>query len=66
LVPIELYDLSKDSIEKNNVVDERSQIASRLVRLINDIYIKAKERKSEKADIDKNLLEQLKALGYLR
>jgi hypothetical protein len=58
--------LSKNSIEKNNIVDERSQIASRLVRLINDIYSKVKERKSEKADIDKDLLEQLKALGYLR
>jgi len=66
LVSIELYDLSKNSGEKKNIVDERSQIASRLVRLINDIYIKVKERKSEKADIDKDLLEQLKALGYLR
>jgi hypothetical protein len=30
------------------------------------MYVKMKERKSEKADIDKDLLEQLKALGYLR
>jgi arylsulfatase A-like enzyme len=66
LVPVELYDLSKDSIEQNNVVDERSQMASRLVNLINDMYNKIKDKRSEKADIDKDLLEQLKALGYLR
>jgi len=66
LVPIELYDLSKDSVEKNNVMVERSQMASRLVHLINDMYNKIKDKKSEKADIDKDLLEQLKALGYLR
>ena len=66
LAPIELYDLSKSFIEKNNIVDEKPRIASQLVRLINEMYIKMKERKSEKADIDKDLLEQLKALGYLR
>jgi arylsulfatase A-like enzyme len=66
LLPVELYDLSESAGEKNNIVDEKSQIASRLVQLINDMYTKIKEQKSEKADIDKELLEQLRALGYLR
>lgn len=65
-VPVELYDLSKSPAEKKNIVDEKPRIASRLVQLINDLYAKIKEGKSEKADIDKELLEQLRALGYLR
>ena len=66
LAPIELYDLSRDYLEKNNVVEEWSQVASRLVQRINDMHNKIKDKKSEKADIDKDLLEQLRALGYLR
>jgi arylsulfatase A-like enzyme len=65
-VPVELYDLSESPAEKKNIVDEKPRIASRLVQLINDLYAKIKEGKSEKADIDKELLEQLRALGYLR
>lgn len=66
LVPVELYDLSESPSENKNIVDEKPRIASRLVQLINDLYARIKEGKSEKADIDKELLEQLRALGYLR
>ena len=65
-VPVELYDLSENPAENKNIVDEKPRIASRLVQLINDLYAKINEGKSEKADIDKELLEQLRALGYLR
>lgn len=63
---VELYDLSESPDEKINIAQEKPRIAGRLVRLINDMYEKIKDRKSERADIDKELLEQLKALGYLR
>ncbi|UCE43341.1 MAG: sulfatase [Candidatus Aminicenantes bacterium] len=66
LVSIELYDLSKNLIEKNNIVNEKPQIATQLARLLNEISIQMKEGKSKKADIDKDLMEQLRALGYLR
>jgi arylsulfatase A-like enzyme len=65
-VPVELYDLSESPGENKNIVNEKPRIASRLVQLINDLYARIKEGKSEKADIDKELLEQLRALGYLR
>jgi hypothetical protein len=66
LVAIELYDLSKSLIEKNNIVNEMPRIATQLARLLNEVSIKMKDGKSLKADIDRELMEQLRALGYLR
>jgi hypothetical protein len=66
LFPIELYDLSNNSPEKNNIADNRPKMSNRLIRLINQALAQAAKRKSDRVEIDQALLEQLKALGYLR
>jgi len=63
---VELYDLDQDHTEVSNIADKQPEKAKRFLDRINDIYQKAKKRAMEKVEIDKELLEQLKTLGYLR
>lgn len=63
---IELYDLSEDLQERRNLADVKSQLARQLVRWIEDFYSRTEKGKSEKAEIDSTLEDQLKALGYIR
>ncbi|MCK4496290.1 MAG: sulfatase [Candidatus Aminicenantes bacterium] len=66
LKPIELYDLKQDSIERKDIADKKSVLVNQIIRQINEIYSKAKKRKISRPEIDEELLEQLKALGYIR
>ncbi len=66
LSPIELYNLDESSFEKHNIADNRVQTSNRLIRLINEALAQATKRKSDRVEMDEALLEQLKALGYLR
>jgi arylsulfatase A-like enzyme len=66
LPPVELYNLSEHSLEKNNIADSKVKTSNRLIRLINEALARATYRKTERVEIDESLLEQLKALGYLR
>ncbi len=74
---LELYDLSQDPKEKHNLVNKRPDIASEMREKVAKIR-KENNRKRQanilKLDIDKNTLErmnketleQLKALGYVK
>lgn len=66
LKPVELYDLKQDSIERKNIDDKKSVLVNQIIQQINEIYSKAKKRKISRPEIDEELLEQLKALGYIR
>jgi arylsulfatase A-like enzyme len=45
---------------------ERPQPANHIVQKINEIYKAAQKKKTRKLEMDKELLKQLKALGYIR
>jgi arylsulfatase A-like enzyme len=62
---IELYNLTNDMREKNNIADKNPSLIQVIVQKINAIYSQAKKRKPEKTEIDEKLKEQLKALGYI-
>ena len=66
LKPVEFYDLKQDSIERKNIADKKSVLVNQIIQQINEIYSKAKKRKISRPEIDEELLEQLKALGYIR
>ncbi|MBN1223582.1 MAG: sulfatase [Candidatus Aminicenantes bacterium] len=63
--PVELFELSEDPQEKRNIAHERSELVNQLIRFIEDLYGKAKKRKSLRPEIDETLKEQLRALGYI-
>lgn len=63
---VELYDLSTDPSEKNNIVDEESQVASHILDRIEETYKRAVRQKPGKAVLDEELKKQLKALGYIK
>ena len=65
-LPVELYDLSRDFSEKEDIAEERVKIVNQLIRLIEEISGKVKKRDTQKAEIDEDIKEQLRALGYLR
>ncbi|MGD8538552.1 MAG: sulfatase-like hydrolase/transferase [Candidatus Aminicenantes bacterium] len=64
--PAELYDLIKDPREERNIVDNRVELVNQLIRSIELLYSQAKKRKSLKPEIDEDLKEQLRALGYIK
>jgi hypothetical protein len=63
---LELYKLDNDPHERENRVRDYSRLVNQMVRIINDIYKKAKKRKPGETVIDENVREQLRALGYIR
>ena len=67
LIPVELYDLKQDLLEIKNTADEKAVLVNQIIRQINEIYTKAKKRKTSRPEpeIDEKLKEQLKALGYI-
>jgi len=64
--PLELYELKSDPSEELNVADSRTDLVNQLIRTIEDLYSQAKKRRSLKPEIDKDLKEQLRALGYIK
>lgn len=63
---IEVYDLEKDSKEKNNVTKDYPDLTRQLIAWINDFYSKAVKKNVKKMVMDEKLKEQLRALGYIR
>jgi arylsulfatase A-like enzyme len=64
--PVELYELADDPQEKRNIADRRATLVNQLIRTIDDLYSQARKRKSLKPEIDEDLKEQLRALGYIK
>ncbi len=63
---VEIYDLSQDPWETLNVTSKQVKLANQIIQKINDIYSKAKKKKTGKAEIDEKLKDQLRALGYIK
>ena len=63
---IELYNLKNDPRERENMVESNVQLANRIIRWINDYYNRAIKSSAGKANVDQRIIEQLKALGYIR
>ncbi len=66
--PDELYDRINDPKEQNNIIEKRSLIAQKLKEELKSfitLTTEAKPQVTEKVDIDEELKEQLKSLGYL-
>ena len=60
----ELYDHSKDPLEKNNVADEHPEVVLRLrAELIETFEAQQQQPPPERADWQ--VIRQLKAMGYL-
>jgi arylsulfatase A-like enzyme len=64
--PVELFNLGDDPQEKQNLVDEKPTVARKLNNRVVEIYKHASKRKSVKAQLDEQLKERLRALGYIR
>jgi arylsulfatase A-like enzyme len=64
--PVELYDLSLDPGETLNLADQKPDLASKVIRWLNDFYAQAKKSRVSKVEIDESVKEQLKALGYIK
>ncbi|HWP93816.1 MAG TPA: sulfatase [Thermodesulfobacteriota bacterium] len=63
----EFYDLSVDPQEKNNIIDVVSPAkVEEFRRVALDIAKKRKEKESTEVVIDKDTIEDLKALGYIQ
>jgi len=64
--PVELYDLENDPREEHNIADDRVELVNKLILSIEAIYSQAKKRRPRKTEIDEDLKEQLRALGYIK
>jgi len=66
----ELYDLSQDPFEKNNLAEGQNIVVKKMHRLllqkINDSMALSQKISPEDAKIDKQVLEVLKSLGYIK
>jgi len=66
--PDELYDRINDPKEQNNIIEKRPLIAQKLKEGLEDFIAltsEARPQVAEKVDIDEELKEKLKSLGYL-
>jgi hypothetical protein len=58
--------LKDDPREELNIADNRAALVNRLIRTIEVLYSQARKRRSLKPEIDEDLKEQLRALGYIK
>ena len=64
---VELYDLSKDPLEKNNVAHQEEEIVRLLLKKIYELHpIVSEKREKKKKEIDEELEKTLRALGYIK
>lgn len=63
---MEIYDLSEDPNELLNLFKKEPSLARRLVDFMKARYKQNKKVKANKAKIDEELNEQLRALGYIK
>jgi arylsulfatase A-like enzyme len=66
---IQFFNLKKDPFEMNNLADLHKEKVQELLEEMNPYYLKALELEKEKQvgkSINKQLMERLKALGYVR
>ncbi len=64
--PVELYNLAEDPGEKKDIAEEKTDLVDQIIRQINEIYSKAKKKKTGRPEIDEKLKERLRALGYIQ
>ncbi len=64
-VPPELYDLSADPGEKENVYTSRPDMAEKMRKMMDEFLEGVPEGTSRSVTLDKEAIEQLKALGYV-
>lgn len=66
--PVQLFDLSRDPHERENLADANPQVVDRLQRAIEDIQIRIRRDayQEQTGEVDRATQERLKALGYVR
>lgn len=64
----ELYDLNADPQEKRNIAADEQGLLFKIVKQIAEYSLKAKmkEKELDKQEMDEKVIEQLKALGYIK
>jgi arylsulfatase A-like enzyme len=65
-IPVELFDLKNDPLERSSKADSLPELCNQILNQINEIYSNAIKRATSKVQIDDDLREQLKTLGYIR
>jgi arylsulfatase len=70
LPPLQLYNLKSDPCESNDLYNKRQAISQELVEEYNQVKNKCDEKSSRfkvegKADVDEEIKEHLRALGYM-
>ena len=65
---IELYDLSKDPNEKNNIAQQKEykEIIIDLIKMIDKYYQLVDKKRTETINLSEQLKERLKSLGYIK
>jgi len=63
---IEYYNLEDDPYEKANIYFKNSYSAITLFNIVKALYLNKKEIHPEKVPLSKELIEELKSLGYLK
>lgn len=65
--PVMLFDLKRDPLERHNLASQKGEITRRMLAELQP-YIRAvkNQRPGEKAVVDKELEERLRALGYVK
>jgi arylsulfatase A-like enzyme len=64
--PIEIFNLVEDSQELSNRIQADPQLARRLMVFIQEHHVQKMHFKGDKTEVSKEILEQLRALGYIK
>jgi hypothetical protein len=62
---VEVYDIADDPLERNNIVLSKSALASRCAGTMHELLEKEKARKGTTVIMEREVVEKLKALGYV-